>query len=236
MLHVCNLTKTIRSKTILCDINFSISSGQVGIFLGRSGVGKSTLLRVLSQLESHEEGSIFLNDEPLTYKSLGTTTGVVFQQFNLFEHLNVLHNITLALIHHKKLPSRQAEQIAKTLLERYGLQDKAQDPVHLLSGGQKQRLAIARTLALDPKIICLDEPTSALDPHLTSQIARFIEELAAEGRIVLLTTHDTYLVKRLEAQLFLLEAGSLIEEASQKKFTEDPSKYPKLQYFLDHPT
>ncbi|MDE3056304.1 MAG: amino acid ABC transporter ATP-binding protein, partial [Verrucomicrobiota bacterium] len=214
MLQVRNLCKSIQEKKILHDLHFSLSLGEIGIFLGKSGVGKSTLLRVLAQLENYESGSITLDQKPLTQKNAGLGVGMVFQQFNLFEHLNVEENITLALVHHKKLSRQEAQKIAWGLLERYGLLDKRNSRVSTLSGGQKQRLAIARTLALDPKVICLDEPTSALDPHLTQQVAGFIEELAAENRIILLTTHDMALVTRLQARLFLLDAGSFAEVAS----------------------
>lgn len=235
MLKVSHLFKTIHQKKILNDLNFKIDHGQIGIFLGGSGVGKSTLLRVLNHLENYDSGSFVLDGSELdlAYANRHHLVGMVFQHFNLFEHLNVLDNITLALIHCKGLEKQEAEHIANQLLERYELQDKAQVSIHQLSGGQKQRLAIARTLALDPKIVCLDEPTSALDPRLTSQVAKFIRELAAENRIILLTTHDMNLLDLLNGQLFLLEGGSIAESTSKETYLSDRVLYPKIQSFLN---
>lgn len=224
MLKIAQLSKTIRHKTILNDVNVGIDHGKIGIFLGGSGVGKSTLLRVLNHLESYDSGQLTLDGAPLDQKDVG----MVFQHFNLFENLNVEDNIISTLIHCKGMDKKDAKKISDHLLARYGLEEHAKAQISHLSGGQKQRLAIARTLAVDPKIICLDEPTSALDPKLTAQVAKFITELAAENRIVILTTHDMHLLEQLEGHLYLMEKGTIIESACTNSF----HLYPNLQKFL----
>jgi ABC-type polar amino acid transport system ATPase subunit len=234
MFKVSHLSKKIGIKPILKDLNFEVDSGKIAIFVGGSGAGKSTLLRVLNGLEGYESGSFVLEGVALNLAHVTRThtVGMVFQQFNLFEHLNAEENIIVTLMNCKGLSKSEAEGISNKLLERYGIQDKAKTRICHLSGGQKQRLAIARTLAVDPKIICLDEPTSALDPRLTTQVAKFIKELAAENRIVLLTTHDMSLLEQLEGQLFLMEEGAIIESALKKECLSNPARYPKLHSFL----
>lgn len=227
MLEVRGLTKRIKGKTILKDIGFEVHRGKIGIFLGGSGAGKSTLLRVLNNLESYDAGSFSLDKEKLdlTCVNRNRTVGIVFQHFNLFEHLSVEENITLALVQCQGVGKEEALAIAYLQLEKYGLEDKAKEGVHRLSGGQKQRLAIARTLALNPKIVCLDEPTSALDPRLTNQVATIISELASENRIILLTTHDMKLLGQLDGLLHLMEHGEIVERGK--------SSLPKLRSFIE---
>ncbi len=234
MFKVQHLSKTIPPKKILTNVHFEIDHGQIGLFLGGSGVGKSSLLRVLNHLETYDSGSFTLDGRTLDLSTINRTStiGIVFQHFNLFEHWNAEDNIINTLIHCKGLTKKQATPLVHHLLERYDLQAQAKTFVNRLSGGQKQRLAIARTLALDPKIICLDEPTSALDPRLTGQVANFIQELATENRIVLLTTHDMALLDQLEAQLFLMEEGTITETANKKEYRTNPNLYPKIQKFL----
>lgn len=234
MLKINHLSTTIRGKKILKNLNFEIDHGKIAIFLGGSGVGKSTLLRVLNNLESYDSGSIILDGSVLNLAHVNHThtVGMVFQHFNLFENLNAEDNIIFTLTHCKGMDKKEAQHIASGLLERYGLQDNSKSHICHLSGGQKQRLAIARTLAVDPKIICLDEPTSALDPRLTNQVAKYITELTAENRIVILTTHDMNLLEQLDGHLFLMEEGSIIENASKSAYMAHSRLYPKLQNFL----
>lgn len=234
MFKVQKLTKTLKRKTIIKELDFEIDHGKVGIFLGGSGVGKSTLLRILNNLESYDEGFFTLDGQPLNLKTVNSThtVGMVFQHFNLFEHLSVEDNIILPLMRCQNKERVEASVIASRLLGYYGISDKAKIKSSQLSGGQKQRLAIARTLALNPKIVCLDEPTSALDPKLTAQVAGFIKDLAEEGRIVLLTTHDVNLIQQLEGQLFLMEEGKIVETASKDACFAQEKQYPKLQRFL----
>ena len=143
-------------------------------------------------------------------------------------------NITLPLIKLQHKKRTEAKQIALQLLDRYGLIDKAQSSIHALSGGQKQRLAIARTLALKPQIVCLDEPTSALDPQLTDQVARYIQEIAQSGCIVLVSTHDLQLLDKLDAHIFLMHAGTIIESAPKSSYNATPTHYPHLHRYLSN--
>ncbi len=234
MLKVEHLNKSNSGKQILCDINFEIGHGEVGIFLGNSGVGKSTLLRVLNDLESTDSGKFSLDGKPFDLKQVNKNhiMGLVFQHFNLFENLNVIENITLALVKSQGRTQKEADSIAQALLERYGLADKANANVNKLSGGQKQRLAIARAIALDTQIICMDEPTSALDPRLTNQVAEVIDELTNENRIVLIATHDTKLVSKLKSRLFLMKEGTIAESGTSVGCSHHPDAYPLLSSFL----
>ncbi len=234
MLKISKLSKTFQGKTILKDLSFEMEYGKVNVFLGSSGSGKTTLLRILNGLESYDSGSFFLDGQELNLKNQGHGIGMVFQHFNLFEHLSLEENITLPLTLAKKMSKEQAKEIAHHLLKRYGLESKAKAMVQTLSGGQKQRLAIARTLALDPKIICLDEPTSALDPKLTCQVALNIQELATKDRIILVTTHDMHLINRLNGDLFLMDGGVSLETAPHKEYLRSPLSYPHLYKFLMH--
>lgn len=236
MLTVKNLKKKIGLKTLLNDVSFELPKGQIGIFLGGSGVGKSTLLRVLNHLETYDSGEFALEGEPLNLSKANKehTMGMVFQHFNLFEHLSVLENITLSLVKLQKKSKTEATQIAKDLLISYGLEAKIHDSVHKLSGGQKQRLAIARTLALNPRVICLDEPTSALDPLLTNQVIHYISEMANQGRTVLIATHDMNLVKKLEGTLFLMNEGQIVERVSISQYHKNPQNYQLVNQFINN--
>lgn len=229
MLKIKGLSATLGKKRILNNIDFEIPRGQIAILLGGSGAGKSTFLRVLNQLEKHETGTFSLDGFALNHKE---HVGMVFQQFNLFENLSTAENIVSTLVHGKQMDKKEAVKRANELLKQYGLGDKGDLPVSRLSGGQKQRLAIARTLAVNPNIICLDEPTSALDPTLTKQVADSIKELALENRMVIVTTHDMSLVMQLEADLFLMEEGSIVEKTSKKDFLANRDFYPKLSLFM----
>ena len=237
MFKLEKLSKTIAGKSILHEVSFEANRGDITVLLGHSGAGKSTLLRVCNNLESYDTGSFYLDNEPLDLRSVNKnhTVGMVFQQFHLFDHLNVEENVMLALLKSKRKDKQQAYQETLRLLERYGLQDKAKACVNELSGGQKQRVAIVRTLALNPQIICLDEPTSALDPKLTSQVASFICEMTAENRIVLLTTHDMGLLAELKANLLLMKQGSIVEKATTEKYAANRENFPLLSDFLRSP-
>jgi ABC-type polar amino acid transport system ATPase subunit len=225
----------LKTKNVLKGISFEVESGQVAIFLGRSGVGKSTLLRVLNHLEPDESGIVTLDEAPLNLSQVNQshTMGLVFQHFNLFDHLTVEENVTLALTLLHGQTKEEAKQLTTPLLSRFGLSEKAETFPPKLSGGQKQRLALARTLALNPQILCLDEPTSALDPILTQQIAQTIQELASEQRIILLATHDMHLVRLLKGKLFLMEGGEIVETALMQQYEKDPGQYPLLGQFFN---
>jgi polar amino acid transport system ATP-binding protein len=202
--------------------------------LGSSGVGKSTLLRVLNNLEPMDSGSIELDGIQLDTAQIHKQhhVGMLFQHFNLFEHLTVEENITLVLRNVLGKSAQEAHLIAGELLRHYGLDDKAKLSVHRLSGGQKQRLALVRTLAIKPRIICLDEPTSALDPMLTTYVAHMIQNTAQQGYHVLIATHDTLLVEKLTCTIYLMEHGSIIESAHSKTFFSAQSSYPRIAAFV----
>lgn len=234
MLTIKNITKQFHGKKILDNVSLSVDKGKIAILLGPSGVGKSTLLRILNNLETVENGSITLNEKPLDLKKINKEhiCGMVFQGFNLFEHLTVEKNITIALVKVLGKTNSEAQKIALGLLKRYGLLEKANAYPSQLSGGQKQRLAIARTVAMKPKIICFDEPTSALDPLLTTHVAHTIQELANEGYIIVIASHDTALLDKLDCDIYLMAHGTIAEKATSKAFFKNKSAYPQLERFV----
>lgn len=234
MLKIKDLSKSINHKSIISKLNLQVGRGQIAVLLGASGVGKSTLLRILNNLEKFDSGQIELDGKLLDLTQANKThvTGLVFQHFNLFENLTVLQNITLALAQVLKQPQDSAQNTALDLLKKYELLDKANLMVSQLSGGQKQRLAIARTLAVKPTIVCLDEPTSALDPLLTTYVAQNIKELAAQGYIVLVATHDTSLLEKLPCTINLMQQGQVITSVQSSDFFANQDSYPVLANFI----
>jgi ABC-type polar amino acid transport system ATPase subunit len=234
MLKIDHINKSFKTKKILNNVSLTVQKGEIALFLGSSGVGKSTLLRILNNLEAVNSGTILLDGTPLDLATINTThtVGMVFQHFNLFDHLTVKENITLPLERVLKKSNPDAEKIAHELLERYGLLEQKNKYAAQLSGGQKQRLAIARALAMEPKIICLDEPTSALDPVLTSYVANNIQQLATDGYIVLVATHDTDLLKKLDCTIYLMSEGSIIETAHSHELLNNPDTFPRIKKFI----
>jgi polar amino acid transport system ATP-binding protein len=234
MLNIKNLTKVFHNRTILDSISLSVNRGEIALLLGKSGVGKSTLLRILSNLEQADNGVITLNNNPLTPQIISQQhlVGMVFQNFNLFAHLTALQNITLALENVLKIDKESAYQQALSLLTRFEIAHKANSYPSELSGGQKQRLALARALALKPNILCLDEPTSALDPFLTTYVAKTIQSLAHDNYIIFVATHDTTLLDKLDCSLYLMENGKIIESAQSKDFIKNKKEYPNLMAFV----
>lgn len=234
MLELKHLTKQFDTKKVLDDVTVSVPAGTIAVFLGESGVGKSTLLRVLNNLEKLDSGSVTLDNTPIDLDAVNSThtVGMVFQQFNLFDHLTVLENITFPLIHAAGKTEEQARTIAESLLAQYGLSDKAHDYISQLSGGQKQRLALARTLALKPRVICLDEPTSALDPLLTNYVAQTIQDLADQNYIVLVATHDVAILDKLKCSIYLMHEGKIIEHATSHALKTDRHQFPRIHQFI----
>lgn len=234
MLVINNLSKAFNNKQVLKNVSLKIKKGEIAFLLGSSGVGKSTILRILNNLETVDAGTFELDARPLDLKAVNKNhlVGMVFQHFNLFDHLTVQENITLPLIVTLKLSPEEAEICAHTLLQEYGLADKASSFINRLSGGQKQRVAIARAVALRPKIICLDEPTSALDPQLTNYVAANIEKLAQEGYLVLVASHDISLLEKLSCTIHLMEKGSIIESALSGEYHLNSYQFPAIRRFI----
>lgn len=230
MLKLKNVTKKFNEKLIVDDISLEVPRGSIALFLGSSGVGKSTLLRILCGLEKLTSGTITIDQTPLSRKH--HSVGMVFQHFNLFSHMNVITNITFPLEQSLGYSHKTAQLLALELLHKYGLADKATLCVKNLSGGQKQRLALIRTLALKPDVVCFDEPTSALDPLLTTHVATSIADLAQQNYTVLVTTHDTLLVQKLPCTLYLMKKGKIIESVFSTDFWQEPEKYSHINNFI----
>lgn len=227
MLSLKNIIKQFQNRLVVDDVSFDVMPGQTIVLLGKSGVGKSTILRILAGLETKDAGLITFNNNPLSHQSVG----MVFQEFNLFPHLTVEENITLPLEKITGKSAEQAKKIAQELLATYELSSLAHLRPEKLSGGQKQRVAFARTLAMQPKIICCDEPTSALDPILTSKIAEEINKLAKQGLIIILATHDTEFIKQIPCTIYLMKNGKIIEAATSEELKDNSEKFPLIKNF-----
>jgi len=217
MFQCRNLTKKFGTKAVIDRVSFSLEPGEIAVLLGASGVGKSTLLRLLNDLEGYE-GEILLNNR----RAGKTDIGMVFQDYFLFDHLNSLDNIALPLKLSLKQREIDAYNHAKALLNQFGLHDLSLSYPHQLSGGQKQRLAIARAMALKPALLCMDEPTSALDPVTSMQALEEIRKLSSRGMIVLMTTHDTSIVEKIECTVFLMDRGKIVESGKSQNLEDSP--------------
>ncbi len=209
MLKVTNLKKSFDGRQILDDVNFTVEDGNILTIVGPSGAGKTTLLRCITGLEAADSGTFTIDGKEFNSQDLTSTDnvmGVVFQDFNLFPHLSVLENLTLAPTLVLKQERKAAEAKARKLLEQLGLKGKEQLYPYQLSGGQKQRVAIARALAMQPKILCYDEPTSALDPNLRDEVANLILSLKAQGVTQLVVTHDMEFAKKIADSMLTVQA------------------------------
>ena len=209
MLKVANLKKSFGGRQILDDVNFTVEDGNILTIVGPSGAGKTTLLRCITGLEAADSGTFTIDGKefnPQDLTSADNVMGVVFQDFNLFPHLSVLENLTLAPTLVLKQERDTAEKKARELLEQLGLKGKEQLYPYQLSGDQKQRVAIARALAMQPKILCYDEPTSALDPNLRDEVANLILSLKAQGVTQLVVTHDMEFAKKIADNMLTVQA------------------------------
>ncbi|WP_456391515.1 amino acid ABC transporter ATP-binding protein [Nitratifractor sp.] len=220
----------------LKDIDFQVGRGEIVVICGPSGSGKSTLIRCINRLEDIDEGHIVIDGEDIYAKGVDINkiraeAGMVFQHFNLFPHLTILENITIAQNKVKKVPKAEAEKRAMALLERVGLVHKAHDYPSALSGGQKQRVAIARTLAMEPKIILFDEPTSALDPEMIGGVLDVMRDLAKENYTIVCVTHEMGFAREVGDRIVFMDEGVIIEEEKPEAFFQNP-KSERAQKFL----
>lgn len=235
-ISVKNLKKNFGSLEVLKDINMEVSEGEVVVLIGPSGSGKSTLLRCLNQLEKATSGQIVVDGYDVTDKhtdinKVRKNIGMVFQHFNLFNHLNVLRNMTLAPVHLKTLSKEEAQDKAMQLLGRVGLADKAQAYPSQLSGGQKQRVAIARALEMNPDIMLFDEPTSALDPEMVGEVLAVMKELAKDGMTMIVVTHEIGFAREVASRVIFMEGGYIVEEGTPDEVFNHP-KEPRTIDFL----
>jgi polar amino acid transport system ATP-binding protein len=228
-LKVVNLKKNYDTKVVLDGVDLEVFPGQIVAVIGSSGSGKSTVLRCVNLLEDILDGQIFLEgveiSEPdVDQDKVREQIGLVFQSFNLFGHLSILENITLALIHVKKMPKEEAKKKALTWLERIGLADKADSYPDKLSGGQQQRTAIVRAIAMEPKVLLLDEVTSALDPELVGEVLSLIKDLKASGTTILMATHELSFAREVADWVIFLEKGKILEQGEAKDFFDNPKE------------
>lgn len=236
MIQASNLQKNFGKLHVLNGIDVKIEQGEVVVVIGPSGSGKSTFLRCLNLLEEPTGGEVIFEGTSITDKrndvnKLREKMGMVFQQFNLFPHMTVLENITLAPRKVKKLTKEAAEDIAFSLLKRIGLEDKANTYPNQLSGGQKQRIAIARALAMSPDVMLFDEPTSALDPEMVGEVLDVMKELAAEGMTMIVVSHEMGFAKEVGSRVLFMDDGRIVEEGSPEEVFNNP-KNPRTKDFL----
>lgn len=236
MIEVKDLQKSFGELQVLKGITTTIEKGERVVVIGPSGGGKSTFLRCLNLLEEPTGGKVIFEGEDLTDPNADVDMarrriGMVFQHFNLFPHLTIMQNITLAPVHLKMKTQAQAEEEGRRLLTRIGLLDKADTYPDMLSGGQRQRIAIVRSLMMNPDVMLFDEPTSALDPEMVGEVLQLIEELAKDGMTMVIVTHEIGFARRVASRVLLIDEGIIKEENSPEKFFTEP-KDPRLQDFL----
>ena len=229
MIDVKNLHKYFGSLEVLKCIDCHIDKGECVCVIGPSGSGKSTFLRCLNLLETPTKGDIVIDDMHLTEKdfdvdAMRKRVGMVFQHFNLFPHLTILENVTLAPIRHKMMTEEQAKEKAMELLNRVGVGDKADNYPAQLSGGQKQRVAIARSLALSPEVMLFDEPTSALDPEMVGEVLEVMKQLAQEGMTMVVVTHEMGFAREVANRVFFMDGGGILEEGTPEQIFDHPQE------------
>ena len=228
IIRIDNITKTFGTLEALKGVSLNVNKGEVVVIIGPSGSGKSTLLRCINRLEEFNSGKIIVDGIPLdtaeNINAVRTEVGMVFQQFNLFPHLTVLRNITLAQEVIRKRKKEEAEARAMQLLAKVGIPDKANVFPHQLSGGQQQRVAIARALAMDPKIMLFDEPTSALDPEMIQEVLDVMLSLAKEGMTMVVVSHEMGFARAAANRAIFMDGGQIVEEATPEVLFTNPSQ------------
>nr|WP_216593433.1 amino acid ABC transporter ATP-binding protein [Sulfurospirillum barnesii] len=237
MIEIKNLNKWYGDFHVLKDVNLKINKGEIIVVCGPSGSGKSTLIRCINYLEQFQEGEIIVDGIELVndvkkIKAIREEVAMVFQHFNLFPHLTILDNLTLAPIWVKKMPRKEAEAIAMKYLERVGIANQAHKYPNQLSGGQQQRVAIARSLCKNPKIMLFDEPTSALDPEMVAEVLDVMIELAREDKTMVCVTHEMGFAKKVADRIIFMDAGQIVEENTPENFFKNPES-DRLKLFLE---
>lgn len=227
MIELKDVRKSFGKNEVLKGINLQIDKGEVVVIIGPSGSGKSTVLRTMNYLEEPTSGHVIVDGMDLSDKNklnaVRTEVGMVFQNFNLFPHMTVLDNLTLAPLNVRKTDKKEAQDIAIKLLERVGLADKAQMYPDSLSGGQKQRVAIARALAMKPKVMLFDEPTSALDPEMVREVLDVMKSLADEGMTMVIVTHEMGFAKEVADRVLFVDGGQILEDGTPVQVFDAPS-------------
>ncbi len=234
-LRLRGVTKSFGSVPVLKNVDLDVASGEVVVMIGASGSGKSTLLRIMSGLETADSGEVVVGGVPLHDKKRAPEirghVGMVFQQFNLFPHLDALGNVTLALRKALKMSKEEAREVAVRCLDRVGLLDRSSNYPSQLSGGQQQRVAIARALAVNPRIMFFDEVTSALDPELVGEVTSVMRALAADGMTMVVVTHEMGFAQRTADRVVFMDDGVIAEQGSPQEVLKEP-KHPRTQQFL----
>ncbi|MGQ9848639.1 MAG: amino acid ABC transporter ATP-binding protein [Aggregatilineaceae bacterium] len=231
-----NVNKWFGNFHVLKDVSLEVMPQEVVVIIGPSGSGKSTFIRCINRLEEHQEGQIIVDGIELSHDvrniaAIRSEIGMVFQQFNLFPHLTVLDNITLAPRYVRRQPRRVAEEMALQLLERVGIPEQARKYPGQLSGGQQQRVAIARALAMQPKIMLFDEPTSALDPEMIKEVLDVMKELAQSGMTMLVVTHEMGFAREVADRIVLFDEGRIVEMGTPEHFFTNP-QHERTRLFL----
>ena len=231
-----NVNKWFDKFQALKDVNLEVNQQEKIVICGPSGSGKSTLIRCINRLEEHQDGQIIVDGKEISentkdLEKIRAEVGMVFQQFNLFPHLSILDNCTLAPIWVKKMPKKQAEELAMKNLERVQIADQAKKFPGQLSGGQQQRSALARALCMEPKIMLFDEPTSALDPEMIKEVLDAMVDLAKAGMTMIVVTHEMGFAKEVADNMIFMDQGQIVEKAKTKDFFENP-KSDRTKLFL----
>jgi general L-amino acid transport system ATP-binding protein len=236
IIELKDVNKWFGEFQVLKDISLTVNQKEKIVICGPSGSGKSTLIRCINRLEEHQEGTIIVDDTEISadtknIEAIRAEVGMVFQQFNLFPHLSILDNCTLAPIWVKKMPKKQAEELAMQNLKRVQIDDQAFKFPGQLSGGQQQRAAIARALCMEPKIMLFDEPTSALDPEMIKEVLDVMVDLAKGGMTMIVVTHEMGFAKEVADNMIFMDEGRIVEKAKTKDFFDNP-KSERTKLFL----
>ena len=236
IIELKNVNKWFDKFQALKDVNLEVNTQEKIVICGPSGSGKSTLIRCINRLEEHQEGQIIVDGKEISentrdIEKIRAEVGMVFQQFNLFPHLSILDNCTLAPIWVKKMPKKKAEEIAMKNLERVQIADQAKKFPGQLSGGQQQRSALARALCMEPKIMLFDEPTSALDPEMIKEVLDSMVDLAKAGMTMIVVTHEMGFAKEVADNMIFMDEGRIVEKAKTKDFFDNP-KSDRTKLFL----